>query len=156
MLILHYESKIDCGKRLLFFIGSRIFSYYYCLLSNQVLYWRSVGVSSILPCDNFFSFSERVWLKRDSTCPKPNQMTFYNLHHWSKSVPSLESTFFFDLRSEDVNSVDSDRYSLEEARFDVKRQWVISRCSIVKYPNKFKRAYWSLKLRKKINFYIKN
>ena len=35
-----------------------------------------------------FTFQEKVWVKRDLTCPKPNQMMLCNLKHWSKSMPS--------------------------------------------------------------------
>ena len=37
----------------------------------------------------YLTFSRRVRLKRDSAFPKPNQMAFFNLQHWSKSVPTF-------------------------------------------------------------------
>ena len=66
--------------KLLFLSILKIFSYKYSLInifryigwhSGYVIDCHSIGVSSITPGDIFLAFS--VWLKRDSTDPKPDQ-----------------------------------------------------------------------------------
>ena len=52
-----------------------------------------------------YEFSVWVWLKRDSTCPKPNQMTFRNPQNWFKSVPSPKWPLVCDPRSKGLNKL---------------------------------------------------
>ena len=68
-----------------------------------MLDWHSIGVSSILPVIIFHFFQKKLWLKCDSTCPKPNQMTLCNLQNLWKSVPPQKSTLVFNPRSEEIN-----------------------------------------------------
>ena len=57
-----------------------------------VRWYTGILSARVLSLWHFLTFSKSVWLKRDSTCPKLNNMTLCNLRHWSKTVTFPFST----------------------------------------------------------------